>query len=118
MMYIPQTCEFLLDFLQNHHILLDIYYPILRYLQAFQILIQVLFIANRASCVLFPVRYSLFWKKWLRRILWTLAVLPSFWVWTIVISEKVVRHAYGGLFIIYVRYFGWVSIISMIRERI
>ncbi|PIC41875.1 hypothetical protein B9Z55_009143 [Caenorhabditis nigoni] len=106
-MYLPQFCDFFLNFLESNSLILDIYYPILRYLQAFQILLQILFILNRATCVLWPVNYSIFWKKYLNWIIGFLAALPLLWVWTILISEKVVRHAYGGLFVTYVRYFNW-----------
>ncbi|CAI2347641.1 unnamed protein product [Caenorhabditis sp. 36 PRJEB53466] len=108
LMYTPQFCQFFTDFLASHSILLDVYYPILRHLQAVQILLQMLLIANRATCVLIPTNYTIFWRaRRLRAILVFSALLPVLCTWNIVISAKVVRHAYGGLFVSYNRWANW-----------
>ncbi|CCD65208.1 Serpentine receptor class gamma-1 [Caenorhabditis elegans] len=107
LIYVPQACEFVLEHIKKLALFLDIYYPCFRYLQAFQILVQILFVANRASCVLWPLSYSLFWKKWLKSILTTMAISPCLWIWTIAISDKMIVHGYGGLVVLYYRYVSW-----------
>uniref|UniRef100_A0A8R1DW09 Serpentine receptor class gamma n=1 Tax=Caenorhabditis japonica TaxID=281687 RepID=A0A8R1DW09_CAEJA len=114
-MYIPQICAYISHVLLfDFPIFLDVYQPIFRYLQAFQILIQMLSVANRASCVLVPVSYAKFWRKNWRRMIIIVGMVTFIWVWNLAVSEKLLRHAYGGLVISFNKRIGFGLLLLLI----
>ncbi|CAI2347639.1 unnamed protein product [Caenorhabditis sp. 36 PRJEB53466] len=108
--YIPQLCGTLADFYNTHAFLIHIFHPLILYLKNAKIAVQIVLSVNRMTCVLAPVKHTIFWQTRLRIVVFAILVYPFFIIWNVIISEKGLVSTFGGFSFEYERAVQWAAL--------
>ena len=107
--YFTPLCPVLAPYFFEPLIVFKVIMIIINHSKASKSIIQIFLVLNRMSCVLYPLKYSLMWKKPVKLVIVSIFVIPFTTDWNLIISRVYMQPTFGGFYMEYIKKVSWVN---------
>ncbi|EFO98523.1 CRE-SRG-11 protein [Caenorhabditis remanei] len=107
--YFTPLCPVLAPYFFEPLIVFKVIMIIINHSKASKSIIQIFLVLNRMSCVLYPLKYSLMWKKPVKLVIVSIFVIPFTTDWNLIISRVYMQPTFGGFYMEYIKKVSWID---------